>query len=96
MTIVVKLATPPPSATTILRIGYIWSSHRPAMVTVGYGRTVARLKVPYGLHAAYLPISGSAERVIVSDLGGAKICVGDVKAGVLEPNLAKPALPPLP
>lgn len=93
--IVVTLATPPPSATTTLRIGYIWASHQPATVAVAYGQTVTELKVRYGLHAAYLPVSGSAGRVVVSDLGGAKMCVGDVEAGVLAPNQAAPALPPL-
>jgi hypothetical protein len=77
-----------------LRIGYIWASHRPGTITVRYGHTLKLLVLRYGLHSAYLPITGAATHIVVSEVAGAPICVGDAEAGALGPNPFGPIVPP--
>ena len=79
-----------------VRIGYIWSGSTPAVVYVRYGHTVQRLAVEPGLHAGFLHVLGSARGIVVSGLGGIKMCVGDVEAGNIGPANAGTVIPPLP
>ena len=75
----------PPYLATVLRIGYIWGSQLPGVISVAYGSTTQELTVRPGLHSAFLPVSGSAAKVTVSGLAGSKICIGDAEAGSARP-----------
>jgi hypothetical protein len=87
---------PPPFADT-LRIGYIWPSYAGnSMVLVRYGDRTRTLAVRPGVHSGYVPISGRADGVVISGLGGARMCVGDVQAGDLGPGPGGPVFPALP
>ena len=92
--IVVRFAAPASIYAWELRIGYIWGSPYPGLVAVHYGRSMQVLHVAHGLHSAFLPISGSADAVVVTGLGGRVMCVGDVEAGALGPDPRGPAIPP--
>jgi hypothetical protein len=92
-TIAVKLATPAPSTTSILRIGYIWFSAVSSTVTVNYGQTIRMLDIRPGLHAGYVPVSGSAETVVIKSFGVGRMCVGDVQVGSVAPDTSHPAFP---
>jgi len=83
--IVVRLFRPGPPFTGILRIGYLWLPKAPGQVTVRYGTTVRGLPVSYGLHTAYVPVTGSASAVVIGDVVDAGLCVGDVEVGNLRP-----------
>ena len=93
--IVVRFAAPTSIYAWELRIGYIWGPAIPGLVWVQYGNSGHALQVTHGLHSAFLPISGSTGTVVVSGLGGRPMCVGDVEAGALGPNLNEPPIPPL-
>jgi hypothetical protein len=75
----------PPYLSTVLRIGYIWGSPGPGVISVAYGSTRQELAVRPGLHSAFLPVSGSAARITVTGLAGSKICIGDAEAGSAQP-----------
>ena len=75
----------PPYLSTVLRIGYIWGSPGPGVISVAYGSTRQELAVRPGLHSAFLPVSGSAARITVTGLTGSKICIGDAEAGSAQP-----------
>ena len=77
-----------PNPVSLLRIGYIWGPRVPGVVIVVYGTMAQELTVRHGLHTAYLPVTGSAPRVTVTGLGGARMCVGDAEAGTLQPVLS--------
>lgn len=78
-----------------VRMGYIWPGGSSGVVYVRYGRTVRQLAVEPGLHAGYLHVAGSASRIVVSGLGGIKMCVGDVEAGNVGPANAGAVIPPV-
>jgi len=79
--------------TTVLRIGYYWNSPSPVRVTVRYGSQVRQVRFEPGLHGAYLPVGGPADRVVISGYGSAAPCVGDAEAGNLVPWTTRPAIP---
>jgi hypothetical protein len=83
--VVVKLFRAGPPFTGILRIGYLWLPKAPGQVTVRYGAVVRALGVVYGLHTAYVPVTGSASAVVIGDLASSGLCVGDVEVGNLRP-----------
>jgi len=85
--IVLRFWHSPPYLTTSLRIGYIWAPHNPGVVIVVYGDIAQELTVRHGLHAAYLPVTGSASTITVTGLRGHKMCVGDAEAGTVAPAL---------
>jgi hypothetical protein len=91
--IVIRFAAPTSLYGWELRIGYYWYPSVPGQVTVRYGTITRILTVLPGLHDAYLPVAGSVRTVVVEGLGAARMCVGDAKAGVLQPNLAGLAIP---
>ena len=91
--IVVRLAAPALDTSNILRIGYIWIPRSTQYVTVAYRHTGQLLEVRRGLHTAYLPVAGTAKRVVFEGLAGGRMCVGDVEVGTLAPNTAQPSLP---
>jgi hypothetical protein len=78
-----------------LRIGYIWASRSPGTITIRYGHTRQSLVLRYGLHSAYLPITGSVTQLVVSGVAGAPICIGDAEAGSIGPNPFGPIIPPV-
>lgn len=82
-----------PSATVLLRIGYLWRASYPSFVTVRYGGAVQSLNVLPGLHSGYLPVTGRSATVVVSGLSGVGLCVGDVEAGLLGPIRFGPSIP---
>ena len=86
--IVLKFWHAAPYLTTVLRIGYIWAPPTPGVVIVVYGTMAQELTVRHGLHTAYLPVTGSANNVTVTGLGGSKMCVGDAEAGTVAPAVS--------
>jgi hypothetical protein len=87
---------PPPFSDT-LRIGYIWPSDAgDSTVLVRYGTATRVLAVQPGVHSGYVPISGRADGLVISGLGGVRMCVGDVQAGDLGPAPGGQVIPPLP
>jgi hypothetical protein len=92
--IVVRFTQPSPVYTTMLRIGYIWGAAQPAFVLVQYGTTVQGVQLIHGLHSAYIPVTGSATSIVISDLGSAGVCIGDAEAGLIEAGLGGQVIPP--
>ncbi len=92
--IVVNFAAPAPSYSGMVRIGYLWYSHEPGMVQVTYGTQVRTLTIEPGLHAGYVPMSGSASQVRVKLVNAKGLCIGDVEAGNLGPDALGQVLPP--
>jgi hypothetical protein len=93
--IVINMAAPAPSAIATLRLGYIWLPKTSGEITVLYGGTAEVIAVRHGLNSAYMPVSGTAPSVAVTDPSGGGLCIGDVEVGALAPNKQVPALPPL-
>jgi hypothetical protein len=91
--IVVPFLAAAPSGTKILRIGYFWDSQYPETATVRYGTEVKAVTFEPGLHGLYLPVRGSALRVVISGYGLSRPCIGDAEAGVLEPATTGPTIP---
>jgi hypothetical protein len=83
--IVIGFLGSPPFLSTTLRIGYLWGSDSSSVVDVRYGSKIEQLPVEPGLHSGYLPISGTAARVVVTAPGGSGLCIGDVEAGDFAP-----------
>jgi hypothetical protein len=73
-----------PTATSELRIGYLYYPQVPATVEVIYNSVVTELTLRHGLNAAYVPVTGSAESVIIAGISG-RVCFGDAEAGLVEP-----------
>ena len=92
--IVVRLFRAGPPFTGILRIGYLWLSRTPGLLTVRYGSIVRAVAVQRGLHTAYVPVTGSASRVVIGDVVGTPMCLGDVEVGNLRPAPGGQILPP--
>jgi hypothetical protein len=76
-----------------LRIGYLAGSA--ARLTIEFAGRIYGYTVRRGLQAAVLPVTGSGRVVIIETLSGKVPCIGDVRAGVLLPAGAGPAIPPL-
>jgi len=91
--IVVLLKRPSAATTGMLRIGYLSFAPTPITVMVEYRTNAKALIVRPGLHAAYVPITGSVQRITVVNPGGG-LCIGDAEAGNLGPNVFASALPP--
>lgn len=91
--IVIRVAGATPAGTATLRIGYLWRSTYSSLVDVRYGNAVQPLDVQPGLHSGYLPVIGRAAVVVVSNLSGVRMCVGDVQAGFIGPIRFGPAIP---
>jgi len=83
--IVVRFVTRTSIDSWALRIGYLWYPQAPGFLTVRYGKSVRSFEVTHGLHSAYMPISGSASKIVVSGLSGPDMCIGDVEAGAFGP-----------
>jgi hypothetical protein len=83
--IVVRFLGTPPYLTVALRIGYIWGGQTSGVITVRYGSKVRQLTVLPGLHAGYLPVTGTAAGIVVTGMDGTGLCVGDVEAGDYAP-----------
>jgi hypothetical protein len=90
---VVRLQQSSPSYTGILRIGYVWFSSASGTVVVRYSGGIESLAVKRGLHAGYVPISGSVNRFRVETIGGGGLCIGDAQAGNLGPSTLGEILP---
>jgi len=83
--IVVRFVAPTSVDSWELRIGYLWYPPGPGFLTVRYGKSVQALEVAHGLHSAYLPVRGSATRIVVNNVSGPDMCIGDVEAGAFGP-----------
>jgi hypothetical protein len=94
--VVVRFASRTSTLAWELRVGYIWGSRTPGTIIVRYGHTLRLLEVRHGLHSAYLPVKGSAARVVVSGFGSNPICIGDAQAGSIGPDPFGPIIPPKP
>jgi hypothetical protein len=92
--IVVDFAKPSPSYSGMVRIGYLWYSKVPGVVRVRYGTQVRMLRIQPGLHAGYVPMSGSASQVEVDLMKTSGLCIGDAEAGNLGPDALAQVLPP--
>jgi hypothetical protein len=92
--IIVQLFRLSPIYTGILRLGYIWSGSVPGQIDVQFASTDQTITVQPGLHSAYLAVTGQASQIIVQNLSGGKLCIGDAQAGNLAPNTSGKALPP--
>ncbi len=92
--VVVELRKPSPTYTGMLRLGYLWYSHGPGVISVRFGPQQRLLRVLPGLHAGYVPVTGSASRVRVNLLNASGLCIGDAEAGNLSPNPLGQVLPP--
>jgi hypothetical protein len=93
--VVVNFAAPSSIVASELRVGYIWYPKVAGAITVYYGKTVRIIAVKPGLHSAYMSVAGSASKIVVSSLGGNKICVGDAEAGTFMQAQAGPVIPPV-
>jgi len=78
-----------------VRIGYLWYSSTPGLIEVLAGGATQTIAVEHGLHSAYVPVSGSMRTIVVKELSGRGLCIGDAQAGNLGPNpVAGSILPP--
>jgi hypothetical protein len=93
--VTVKFLRFSPSYTGILRIGYLWSSSISGQMSVSYGTNTQTLAIHPGLHAAYLPVRGATDQVIIQPPAGGRICIGDAQAGNLVPAAIGKVLPPV-
>ncbi|HEX9066905.1 MAG TPA: hypothetical protein VF843_17475 [Streptosporangiaceae bacterium] len=91
--ITIRLNQATPSYTGIVRIGYLWLAQDPGTVQVRAGNGRHQLVVRQGLHSAFLPASGSFATIVIRELSGPGLCVGDVQAGNLGPDSAGQTLP---
>jgi hypothetical protein len=90
--IVTMTATPPRNVE--MRIGYVAASAGELAVT--YDGQSSVLAISKGLHTLFLPASGSATTVSVTNLTAGIACVGDIEIGYLLPSstgIAYPAQP---
>jgi hypothetical protein len=94
--IVVPFVHPSPRTSRILRIGYLWFDRGPGLVTLLYGGRAYALPVRHGLHAGYLPVSGTVSIVVFTQAPSRGLCVGDAEAGSFAPALGGEIFPPLP
>jgi hypothetical protein len=90
--IVIRFRAASPAYTGILRLGYLWYSSAAGAVTVEYPTGSATISVKPGLHAAFVPISGSVRQVTIEDPADS-LCVGDAQAGNFSPNPFGQVLP---
>ena len=79
-----------------LRFGYFFYAPRPSTVYVTYGGSEQPITLRPGLHSGYLPVRGKASRVLIQDIGGDRLCVGDVEAGNIGPATFGQVIPALP
>jgi hypothetical protein len=93
--IIVPFQSASPSFSGMLRIGYLSFSPVPGTVSVSYGTTTSTLTLQHGLHAAYMPVAGSASQITIIGVGTTGLCVGDAQAGNLKPSPIGQVLPPL-
>ncbi len=93
-TAVVRFTFPAYPGLGVLRIAYLASAAvNGEDVTVSYGGSAQLLTVRAGLHAAYLPVRGSALSVTVSGAAMAGLCVGDMQAGFIVPSSSGLVIP---
>ena len=92
--VVVDFSKPSPSYSGMVRIGYLWYSKVPGVVRVRYGTQVRMLAIQPGLHAGYVPMSGSASKMEVDLMKTSGLCIGDAEAGNLGPDALAQVLPP--
>jgi hypothetical protein len=91
--VVVQLQGVPAKATE-LRIGFLaWAA---GQIQVAYAGQTEAMNLPQGLHSAFLPVSGSADTVIITGMTARQLCIGDVEVGVLQPSPVGPAIPAIP
>jgi hypothetical protein len=93
--IVVRFTGPSSPDAWELRIGYLWYAKVPWVIRVHYGGTVQNLYVRPGLHSGYLPVAGSVRRIVIDDLGGYPVCVGDAEIGTFVQSQVGPVIPPV-
>lgn len=77
----------------ILQFDYL-SGHSGELTLQFGGRTIV-YRYERGLNSAFFPLRASGSQVTIEAMTGRLPCVGDVKAGVLLPSGAGPAIPPL-
>lgn len=82
--ITVRFTGPTSSLDTTLKLSYIWGGP-PGSVLVEYDGHEEQLTLRHGVHAAYLPVTGSVRRFIVSGFGRTHLCIATASAGQLVP-----------
>jgi hypothetical protein len=89
-TVVVNLNAYPQRA-RILQLDYLSGSH--GQLLLKYAGQTLLYHFNRGLHAAFLPVRGSAQTVEIDSVAGKLPCIGDVKVGFLLPSGTGPAIP---
>lgn len=95
-TVRARFAAPSSAFSGTLRFGYFLYAPHPATVYVTYRGTEQPIRLKPGLHAGYLPVTGKASRVIIRDIDGGRLCIGDVEAGNIGRAAFSQVIPPLP
>jgi hypothetical protein len=86
--IVVRFTGASPSYGGMVRIGYLWYPPSRGLIEVLARGVTQPITVEHGLHSAYVPVSGSMRTIVVNELSGPGLCIGDAQAGNLGPNPA--------
>ncbi len=95
-TVRARFRAPSSAFSGTLRFGYFSYARSRTTVYVTYGGSEQPITLRPGLHSGYLPVSGKALRVVIQDIGGDRLCVGDVEAGNIGPAAFGQVIPALP
>ena len=95
-TVRARFPVPSSAFSGTLRLGYFLYAPNPVTVYVTYGGSDQPVTLRPGLHSGYLPIRGKASRVVIRDIGGDRLCVGDVEAGNIGPAAFGQVIPAAP
>lgn len=74
-----------------LRIGYLASA--PGTAAVTYAGQTQAFHVSPGLHAVFLPATGSGGAIAITGMNPRQFCVGDAQVGVVLPSATGTAIP---
>ena len=92
--VVVYFVHPTPTTSQVLHLAYLASGTVSGdYAIVRYGTSSQVLTVRQGLHDAYLPVRGTADKVVLSGPAVPGLCIGGAQAGVVVPSTSGTVFP---
>jgi hypothetical protein len=92
--VVVRFPAPTAGGNEVLHIPYLASASVSGDAAITFGQRSYLLNAMAGLHDAYFPVRGSADRVVVSGPAVAGMCLGNLQVGLIVPSSSGPVIPP--
>jgi len=92
--VAVYFVHPTPTTSQVLHLAYLASGTVSGdYAIVRYGTSSLVLNVRQGLHDAYLPVRGTANKVVLSGPAVPGLCIGGAQAGVVVPSTSGTVFP---